>query len=179
MAGAAAHRYAKSLLELAREQDVLDTVKNDVDQVRSALEGSRELDLLLQSPIVKADKKAAILRSIFASSVHDLTLRFLLLLTTKGREGMLGDILDAFIERFNDLKGIQRVTVHTATALSDVAMDAIRDLAGKALPGVEVVMEADVDPELIGGFVLRYDDKLLDASVRRQLEIIRNELTNA
>lgn len=179
MAGAAAHRYAKSLLELAREQGVLDGVKSDVDDVRTTLDASKELRLLLKSPIVKADKKAAILRTIFESSVHDLLLRFILLLTRKGREGRMAEILDAFIDRYNDLKGIQRVTVHTATALSDGALNDIRTLAGTALKGKEVVMESDVDPELIGGFVLRYEDKLLDASVRRQLEIIRNELTNA
>ena len=89
-------RYAKSLLELAKEQSVLEDCKSDIAAVVAICQESRELTLLLKSPVVKTDKKLAIINEIF-SSFSPLALAFINLITKKKRESLLLDIAERFL----------------------------------------------------------------------------------
>ncbi|MEK7255367.1 MAG: ATP synthase F1 subunit delta, partial [Bacteroidota bacterium] len=110
-------------------------------------------------------------RSSFSSKFDPMTMAFLKILVKKGREALLRDIAKEAISEFRKIKHITTVRLTTAVKLSDSVVEAIRkklDASDTTDKNVEITTR--VNPELIGGFVLEYDDKLYDASVTHQLE---------
>lgn len=170
-----AGRYAKSLIELATEQKSLDKVYEDMLYLQAVCKQSREFVTLMRSPIVVADKKNAILSAITSGKVSALTTAFNKLLVQKGRESILPEIISAYIEQYNAIKGIHKVTLTTAHPISDSLRIAIEQKvkADTALPKIE--LETVVKDELIGGFVLEFDNKLVDASILRDLKDIQKQ----
>ena len=89
----AAVRYAKSIIQLSIEQGELDSVKADMDLIRSTCAGSKELVLLLESPVVRPDKKLSVLNAVFGSQLSNITSKFIQILTDKGRESLIAIFL--------------------------------------------------------------------------------------
>ena len=172
-----ADRYAKSLLDLAVEQDQLDVIKGDVDNL-VAMAGNRDLELLLESPVVKPSKKNAILAELLdKSGAAQLTKLFVKILIDKGREGDLIGILGAFKRQYKQLKAISTVKVTSATELTEASLAAItRGLIDSGKTETNVDIETEVDPALIGGFVLEFGGRVYDASVKHKLAEIRKTL---
>jgi F-type H+-transporting ATPase subunit delta len=171
-----AARYAKSLLDLGKEMGTLSAVKDDMDLLSKTMTESRELRLLLRNPIVKHDKKLAILSAIFKGKVSDMTLRFFTILTEKNRESAIEGIGPEFLAQYNAMQGIQSAEVTSATPLTAIARLEIRKLVTEQTGLAEVQLTEKVDPELIGGFVLRVGDKQIDDSVRTSLRKLRTSL---
>lgn len=172
-----ASRYAKSLLDLAEERGTLDEVKADMDLFNNTLNESRDLRLLLRNPIVKHDKKLAILRALFAGKVSDLTMKFFTIITQKNRESALEFIGPEFIGQYNALRGVQVAEVTTATPLTPVLRAQVNSLVRKESGLQQVRLTEKINPALIGGFVLRIGDRLIDDSVRYRLQKLRNEFS--
>ncbi|MDO7873360.1 ATP synthase F1 subunit delta [Hymenobacter sp. ASUV-10] len=171
-----AARYAKSLLDLGREQGVLAEVKQDMDLLATTVAGSRDLRLLLRNPIVKHDKKQAILEAVFKGKVSDMTLRFFLIMTQKNRESVLEHVAPEFLIQYNLLQGIQKAEVTSAAPLTPELRARMEALV-KERSGLEhVTLTEKVDPDLIGGFVLRVGDQQIDDSVRTGLRKLRTSL---
>lgn len=171
-----AARYAKSLLDLGKEMGTLSAVKEDMDLLSKTMAESRELRLLLRNPIVKHDKKLAILKAIFGGKVSDMTLRFFTILTEKNRESAIEGIGPEFLAQYNAMQGIQSAEVTSATPLTAVARLEIRKLVTQQTGLTDVQLTEKVDPELIGGFVLRVGDNQIDDSVRTSLRRMRTSL---
>jgi F-type H+-transporting ATPase subunit delta len=115
----AGNRYAKSLIGLSIEKKELDTVYNDMVLISKTVENSKDLDLLLKSPVVKTDKKQEILSSIFGKETSELTKQFLLLISSRNREAIIGDIAGAFIRQYKVIKKIVVTEVTSAIKLED------------------------------------------------------------
>lgn len=171
-----AARYAKSLLDLGKEMGTLSAVKADMDLLSKTMAGSRDLRLLLRNPIVKHDKKLAILTAIFGGKVSEMTLRFFAILTSKNRESAIEGIGPEFLAQYNSLQGIQSAEVTSAMALTPAARAEIQALVTKQTGLTDVQLTEKVDPELIGGFVLRVGDNQIDDSVRTSLRKLRTSL---
>jgi F-type H+-transporting ATPase subunit delta len=154
----------------------LSAVKEDMDLLSKTMAESRELRLLLRNPIVKHDKKLAILKAIFGGKVSDMTLRFFTILTEKNRESAIEGIGPEFLAQYNAQQGIQSAEVTSATPLTAVARLEIRKLVTAQTGLTEVQLTEKVDSELIGGFVLRVGDKQIDDSVRTSLRRLRTSL---
>lgn len=175
----AAIRYAKAFKELSQEKQVLDVVVADMKSVLSAIEGSKELKVLLQSPLVKTEKKRTALQAVFNDKLDALTLSFIDLITVQGRENILAAVCEELIALYNKLKNIARVSISTATPLAaDLKADLLKSLKAKYNYS-EIELEEKVDESLIGGMVLRIGDKQIDASIRRKLNDIKQELVHA
>ncbi len=171
-----ASRYAKSLLDLAVEQNKVERVLEDIQAFRKAVE-VRDLYLMLKSPIVNLDKKGTVLKTLFEGKFDELTMAFLNLIVSKGRESFLPEIANTFVEQYRALKNIATVKLTTATPWNDASIEALRKkLEGNTTTG-EVEIVSAVDPKIIGGFVLEFEDKLYDASVAHQLESLRKEFS--
>jgi len=172
-----AERYAKSLLDLAVERQELDVIKGDVDSLLD-MAGTRDLALLLQSPVVNPSKKKAIMADILdKAGANELTKTFVQVLITKGREVDLVGILGAFTEQYKKLKNISTVKVTSATPLDAATLTAIQQqLAASGKTQADVDIQTAVNPALMGGFVLEFDGKVYDASVAHKLDLIRKEL---
>ena len=171
-----AARYAKSLLDLGKEMGTLETVKQDMDLLSKTMAESRDLRLLLRNPIVKHDKKLAILTAIFQGKVSDITMRFFTILTQKNRESALESMGPEFVAQYNVLQGIQTAEVTSATPLTPASRAEMEKLVTEQTGLTQVKLTEKVDPELIGGFVLRVGDQQIDDSVRTSLRKMRTSL---
>lgn len=166
-------RYAKSLLDLALEQNSVEDTLNDVQLLHAICSQSSEFVNMLRSPIIHADKKQSILDAIIGSKIHTLTQAFIRLLVNKGREANLPEIATAFITRYKELKNIKIAKLTTAVPFNDTLKEAIRAKLLKNMPGMQIELKEEINPDVIGGFVLQVDDKLFDASIRRDLNDIK------
>lgn len=173
-----AHRYAKSLLDLAEERNQQDEVQKDMELVLSTIRESKDLDLLLHSPVIKSDKKEKILEALFGSRVSDLTIGFMRIMASKGRESIFEEIADHYIQQIKQHKGILTAEVVTAAAADETTRKEIRERLTKLNPSGTVEITESIDPELIGGFVLKVEDKMIDASIRSQIRKLRREFTD-
>jgi len=168
-------RYAKALFLSSREKKNLDSIRTDMELILGALAEIPELRRLLESPVVEPSRKSDILKQIFKSKVQAPTIVFLELVTLKKREEFLAGMARHFIKLYKDEKGIKLATVTTAVTLDDNVRDTIRELIRKAFKS-DVELEQVTREDIIGGFILRVDDKMLDASVSGRLDSIRKEL---
>ena len=173
------YRYAKSLLDLSQEQKVLDKVYNDMVDINETIAGSPDFNAMLKSPIINGDKKTKIVDAVFGDKVSDLTIQFLHLLIKKGREKDLAGIGQALVEMYNAMNNVKEVTIKTASTLGKATLDEIRKKVEEANKGEKITFKTEVDASLIGGFVLQYDDKLLDSSIKRKLGVVRKLLVDS
>ncbi|MBY5958232.1 ATP synthase F1 subunit delta [Membranicola marinus] len=173
-----AERYSRSLLDLAIETSKVDQVFDDMTLFKGSL-ASRDLANLLLNPTVRGEKKNAILQKIFADAWSPLTLKFVEVVTRKGREDVLPDMVDTFFQQYNEYKGITQVVVTSAKPLDAKTLDRIKEkvkASGTTKPNIEI--QTKVDPNLIGGFILEYNNKQYDASVRGKLNKLKQKLVN-
>jgi len=168
-----AARYAKSVLDLAIEQNGLEDTLQDMQLLTNVCVQSRDFCTMLRSPVVNADKKIAVINAVMGNQLKPLSKAFINLLVSKSREGALPEIALEFVNQYKKLKKISTVKLTTAAPIEDRVMEAIRSKVAAGMPGQQVEMEVSVDPELIGGFTLEMDHKLIDASVRRDLNDIK------
>jgi F-type H+-transporting ATPase subunit delta len=173
-----ASRYAKSILDLAVEKGQLEEVHADMLYLQQLIKSSRDFLSLLRSPIVSADKKQAVIDAVSGKNISELTAAFTRLLVNKGREGELAEIITAFINQYKDKKGIHTVRLTTAVAVSDAVKNQIIEQVKKTSDMQNIELEAIVDPNIIGGFVLQTGDKLVDASVAYDLKQVARQFEN-
>ncbi|MEO5681970.1 MAG: ATP synthase F1 subunit delta [Chitinophagaceae bacterium] len=172
-----AARYAKSLVDLAIEQNQLETVYKDMQFLQAVCKSSPEFVNVMRSPVIKADKKQNILSAITDGKVSELTALFNKLLISKTREEYIPEIIAAVIGLYNQMKGIHTVKLTTATAISEELKQSIvaKLKAETSLQNVE--LETSVKEELIGGFILEFNNNLVDASIARDLRDIKKQFS--
>lgn len=164
-----ATRYAKSLLRLALERGELEKAYADMQLIASTCKQSKDLSIFLKSPIIKTDKKLAVLNEIFSNRVSKLTQEFIDVITRKRREIYLEGIANDFVAQYREHKKILTAVITTAVGLDDTLKKKVLEIVkGTAKSEVELVEK--VDKDLIGGFVLTIGDKQVDASVARKLK---------
>jgi F-type H+-transporting ATPase subunit delta len=146
--------------------------------VAETLAGSRELRRALVSPDVPRAKKSAVLGALFGEKTTPLVGRFLKLVVSKGREEALADVLAAYQTQRDREQGIQEVSVRAAKPLSG-ADEAALVKRLESLTGNNVRLAVKVEPELIGGLVVRVGDTVYDGSVRNQLAALREQMQTA
>ncbi len=174
-----ASRYAKSLLDLAVEQKSLDATLQDMQQLHHICTVSKDFELMLRSPIIKGDKKLAVINAVLANQgISELTKIFIKLLVSKGRELNLPEVAEAFIAQYNIMKNIRTVKLTTAAPVNDTIKNSIKNKVKSFMPQDTMNLETSVDPSLIGGFVLEVDDVLFDASVKKSLNEIRTKIVD-
>ena len=138
-----------------------------------AIGESRQLELLLHSPVIKHDKKLAILKKLFSGKVNALTISFFEIITRKNRESILVDIAREFHNAYNEYKGIGKAQVVTTIPLDAQLRGEFEKLVRKYEGKKQVELVEKVDPGLIGGFVLNVGDRQVDASVRSKLKSLK------
>lgn len=173
----AASRYAKALLDLAREQGVLDSVKTDADFLLAVEKDSREFRSLLKSPVIKPSQKVETFKSAFSNQLSPLMVLFVNLVINHGREAHLVGILENYTDLYLSEKNIVRAFVTSAAPLTDSQRTAL--LAKLAAGGAaNVELHEKVQPELIGGVVVRVGDRQVDATVARSLSGLKRQFEN-
>ena len=169
-----AYRYAKSLISLAEEKKVVGEVYNDMVFFKQTADDNRGLMLALRSPVVRHDKKMGLLEGIFKSRVNAVTYTIFEIITKKNREAAIYSIANEYIKLYDLREGIQKATVTTAVTLSDGLRQQFIKLVSDAT-GLKVELEEKVNPDLIGGYVIKVNDKQIDASVKSRLNALKLE----
>lgn len=165
-------RYAKALFSSAKEKEILDRLKTDIESVLTVCNQSVEFILFLESPVVKTSKKIKLLSEVFSGTIHKLTLRFLVLITENKRESYIPGICRNFLDLLRKDSGIKTAVMTTATQLSAETIEKARLILEKDLVS-KIELTGKVNPDIIGGIILRVDDKQLDASLATQLKKIK------
>lgn len=171
-----ASRYATALLDESRREGVLEETCRDIKFVESTIESSRDLFLMLKSPIVKEGAKRVSLEKIFSGRVGELTLRFLVLLVRKKREGYLMNIIKAFYSAYNELKNIKAVELVSAVPLSEELEGRIVQMIHSQIDASSLDITKSIDPDLLGGFVIKIDDKVFDTSLHSKISALKREI---
>jgi F-type H+-transporting ATPase subunit delta len=165
-------RYAKALLELAIEQGKVDLVLKDMEFFVNSGSENHDLQVFLKSPIINADKKLNILNELY-SHFDVLSKSFIQLITKNRRESLLMIIASSFINLVKSHKNIVPVTLISASELTKESKDKILSKV-KVSGTIELIEE--IDPTLIGGFIVRIGDVQVDASVNSQLKKLKIDL---
>ena len=173
-----AGRYARSLLQLGNERQLAETIRGDLRGLREVFEANPALARHLGDPAVSGPSRAALLQRLFAGRVSQITLNFLGVLNVKGRLALLPEIIEAYDDLLEEQLGNVEVDVTVAQRLDPAQLEQVRQRVSQAL-GRTAVVHQYVDESIIGGLVLRVQDKLIDASVRFQLEQMRKRLLQA
>ena len=164
-----ASRYAKSLIYFAQENNKLEEVRTDMALLDKALE-SRDLVMLLKSPIVNELKKKEIFNVLFDGKLSDTTLGFLNIIMNKGREEYIPAISNEFEAQYKLMKGISEVKLTTATPISEANLSSIKaKLLSSNETSQEVEIDTIVDPSILGGFIIEIGDKLYNDSIAYKL----------
>lgn len=170
-------RYARAIIDLSQEGDSTDVVYEDFLTLREAIRGSSDLRHLLDSPIVDDHVKEQVLAAIFRDKVGELVSRFVGLLARKGRARDIPAIIGAF-ERLRDVQRNEvPATIRTAVELRDDQRDTLVKHLSR-ISGRTVRPTWIIDRSLIGGFTATFDDTMVDASVRNQLERLRQSFVH-
>ena len=169
-----ASRYAKSLIDLALEQNVLEEIKNDALFFVDTLRANSTLQAVLKNPIIPLGKKNAIINEIFVSKVNKTTAAFLKIVIDKGRSGILYSIAKEFLNQYNGFKKIFKAQVISATPLTQDNINKITAVVEDAVKG-DVILTTLVDANLIGGFILTVGDKQFDTSIATSLAKLKKE----
>jgi F-type H+-transporting ATPase subunit delta len=170
----AAIRYAKAILSFALEQKKEVQVNEDMLLIATTIEESKELQVLLSSPVIKTELKKASLNTLFASKVSSLTIGLINLLIDNKRLAILSYVAKQYTALFDKLKGIEVAKVTTAVPLTDALNKKVLSKV-KELTGKEATIENVIDPEIIGGFILRIGDVQYDASVANKLQGLKRQ----
>lgn len=172
-----ASRYAKSLLDLSKEKGQLESVRADMAYFTEVCDQNKDFLLMLKSPIIPSDKKLKIIYQVFSDRVNPITLLIFDLTVNKRREDLLYAVSKEFVVQYNQLNNIKKAQLITATNLNYDLRSKVETLAAK-IANTQVVLETNVDPKIIGGFVLRIGDVQMDESVSSQLKKLKSSFSN-
>lgn len=163
-----AQRYAKALFDLAVERNALEDVNRDIRELAELIRASRPLKLLLRAPIVNPSKKRSIMDEVL-KGFNPVIIAFINLLIKKRRESVIPEIVIQFTEQYNAYKNIIVLKVTSAVPLTQEIIGQMKGvMSGYTSANIEITSE--IDESVVGGFVLSWDDKQYDASVRKQIE---------
>ncbi|WP_312419467.1 ATP synthase F1 subunit delta [Epilithonimonas sp.] len=168
-----AKRYAQGLLDFTQESGNTESVFGEMRDVVKIMSESKELVQFLNTPFIDARKKDAVALEIF-KDFSPVSKNIIRLVIKQGREAQLKNIAQEFINKVEDIKGTQRISLVTATKLSEQNIQKI--IADSKMVNVSNYdLEMIIKPDILGGYILRVGDQQIDASVKTQLNNIKKE----
>ena len=170
------NRYAKALFKLSQELGDTAAVYDQMKQLDVAYAAEAGLKKAVNIPFLPVADKLKLLCSASGSEAGGTLARFMELVIKNNRIDFLRSIALAFMKQYRELNGIAKVEVVTATPLGDDEINDIVDVVRSQLGGKTIELTKNVDPALIGGFTVDVDSRVLDASVKSQLEKLRLKL---
>ena len=170
-----AYRYAKSLISAATQKGQLDSVAVDVESLGQALSTDAAFYDLVKSPIVESAQKMNLITSRFGEKLEPLTMRFLTLTCEKHRENYLPEILKSFAIQFDEINRVARAKLVTAVEATEEILKKVESFVLETGGYKTVHIEKEINPDILGGFVLRFGDRLYDDSISSRMRELRAE----
>ncbi len=174
--GIISFRYAKALFLVGTDHQCLDELKSDMEFLSATVKNNPVFAQMLSNPVIKPPQKRKVMAELLGSRVHPMTINFINVIIRNRREFLLSDVARRFVDLYEESKGIKRAHVTSAVALDDETKKRIREQLN-TLFKADVLMTAEVNPDLIGGFIFRVGDQQYDASVSSSLKRMRKTLS--
>ena len=174
----AALRYAKAILNLAKDSNLESDVNNDMLFISKTIAENSDLNIILNSPIIKANKKRDVLEALFGKKVNNISLGLFHLLEINKRMEMLEMVAKKYTIIFDHLKHIDIAKVTTAVPLTKEVEKKVMAKVVE-ITGNETVLENKINPAILGGFILRVGDVQYDASISNYLNELKKEFDNS
>lgn len=173
-----ANRYARSLVTISQENDILEDIHKDALAFLEVCDQNRDVSLALSNPVVPIGKKLSIVEKVFGGQLSDITTRFLKLVINHQRGDLLLPIFRRVIAQYKQIKSIVDAKVYSPITLKPEIQDQLKDIIKQIKDNNDITIEltTEQDQSLLGGFMLQFEDKLLDKSVATQLKNIRQTL---
>ncbi|HEX7868727.1 MAG TPA: ATP synthase F1 subunit delta [Chryseobacterium sp.] len=169
-----AKRYAQGLLEFTNESGQTEAVFSEMKDVVKIMSESADLNKFFLTPYVDANKKTEIANEIF-KNFSPVAQNLIRLIIKNGRESQLKNVAQQFINKVEDINGVQRITLTTATQLSNENIEQILRSTNLVNSSATFDLEVNVKPEILGGYILRVGDQQVDASVKAKLDKIKKD----
>lgn len=170
-----AKRYALALFQIAKEQNLLERVEEELRVVKEVFAYNSDLMSVLKSPKLEIDRKKTIIKEAFAS-MNPYLLNTLLLLLDHHREDEIIAVADGFIGLANDERGIAEAEVYTTRPLTDAEREAFSSSFAEKVGKKSLRIENIVDSNLLGGVRLRIGNRIYDGSLRGKLDRLERKL---
>jgi F-type H+-transporting ATPase subunit delta len=171
--------YAQALMSIAQSSDLVDQFGENVEFLLGLLESSDDLRQFLANPLLKPDVKKDVLRQLAGEQVHPYMLNFLMLLVDRKRIAFLAGVCQQYRALLRRLRKTALAEVVSAVALTDEQKEAVRQKVIQMVGAQQVELDARIDPDLIGGVVIKVGSQIVDASLRGQIRRIGLKLANA
>jgi F-type H+-transporting ATPase subunit delta len=173
-----ARRYAEAFFSIARDSNKIDDYQTELEKVVKAIQEVDNLKEYMTHLLIPAKAKKDVLKQLFAETISPVTLNFIMLIVEKKRETYLEVIVDEFKDMADEFRNIAKVDL---IAANEVSEEDAKFLAEKlsATTGKTVQLNLKVDPALIGGVKLRMGDQIIDGTVAKKLEMLREQLIQA
>ncbi len=173
--GIVVSRYARALVKYVNETGNGPVVCSEAEALAHALHVVPDLARLIESKdVVSSFEKKKLLHSALGGRISPELSRFITLLLRKGRIDMIQDIMRDFVDAYRRSMGVRKAYLTCVSEPSERFLQRLKALV-REKTGDDVVIQVTLDPSLIGGFIFDIDDYLMDASVKRQLDLIREE----
>lgn len=168
-------RYAKALVELASEQNILPQISNDAGVMLASLTDFEGFSQYILNPGFSSSEKYQKVESIFSKDFHELTMKFYQMVFNNNREEYLKDLCRNIVEMSRQIAGLVTANLETAKTLDKTLIEKLKVKFEKEL-NITLEMTTEVTPEIIGGFIFTIDGKQYDASVSSQISAIKKQL---
>ncbi len=171
--------YAEALMSLADSQNLIEQFGKETRELLTVVKESEELQQFLASPVIKTDDKKAVLRKIAGEGLHQYLVNFLQLVIDKKRTAFLTGILEQFLALVRDRTSTVLAQVTSVTELTQAQGDRVKEKVKAMTNANAVELETNLDPDLIGGVVIKVGSQVLDASLKGQLRRIGLSMESA
>ena len=170
-----AKRYAQGLLDFTQESNTTETMLSEMKDVEKIMDSSKDLNRFFATPFIDGRQKISTAKEIF-KSLSPTAQNLITLVIRQGREKHLQAIAKQFINRVEDMQGVQRITLTSAVALSEQTIQQIFSRTSLVKPDQKFQLETIINPEILGGYIIRVGDQQVDASIKTKLSNVRKEL---
>jgi F-type H+-transporting ATPase subunit delta len=168
--------YARALFDISIEKNIMHQITMDFQNLKIFLKENSELTECLNSPIISQDAKYEILGEILESQIHVETFRFLTVLIKRNRINLLEIIMISYLELICEIASLKTIEVSTAFAFTNLQKNTLVNKLKKLTNAREIRLTLKLDPSLIGGFLIKTESKIIDFTVKNQLEKLAKHL---
>jgi F-type H+-transporting ATPase subunit delta len=168
--------YAEALMSLAQEKNLTDAIGDNIRSLRELFKESPELKDFLASPLVKAEDKKEVIRKIVGEQIDHFLLNFLLLLVDRQRINFVEGIFNKYLENLRKLDNVVLAEITSAVKLYEGEVEKLIKKIKKLTGAKGVEIETNIDPDVIGGVIIKVGSQIYDASIRGQLRRISRSM---
>lgn len=168
--------YARALFDFSVEKNIMHQITADFQNLETFLSEAAELTEYLNNPIVSQNAKCEVLTKTLQSQVNTETFKFLMILVNRKRINLLSSIITIYLELVYETASIKMIEVSTAFAFTNLQKNMLIKKLKELTNAREIRLVITVDPSLIGGFLIRTDSKIIDFSVKNQLQSLAKHL---